>query len=498
MKNKICVFIICLVVFPLQGAYGQDQISITKKIIIDDQSNSTESTALMQIQIFNPYYEDLQVRISDSTLFGNSGIAIACDELMALSQTILTVDYPIIAINQGDYLIPPAKLSYQDPDSTNMIEVFSNEINITISDQSPDDSEILLIYNCFGQDFRQLLSEEEISNMQNSSLSNQAQPDTKSGPQQVNPEQSQGPMIQFSPPLSQSPSTQSTAPLQQGQVNSPPSSEPEELSPEERERRIEQTISTIRNYFAASSQYQGLVNNPTLDINAEMLEEIQKERQERNKILEILENDERFQEINGKILEEGYFPGEPTVNLFPENRAEASITYQRDVETVTVEAQFEGEQLVRIESDFMQSEKTEEPYFLLLLLGVIPALYLVLRQRKQKPVEQLVENTNTKTSQIVVNSDLIEKSKELFDERPKEAVSLLANLIRQNLAEKYQIKQNMTNNELIDFLKNKKLDEYQLIENIFRICDNVEFARGKITKTAFYNLVDNVSRLLNK
>ena len=505
MKDLIYFLIFFFIVFTsIPDIFGQQEISIAKHIVIDEKQTISidgDSEPKLQIQIFNPLTEDVIVRVTDNTFFGNSGIAIICDEHLALSANILTVDYPLPPISEsGIFHASPTKLEYDDPEKLNKVEVFSNELDVEVIDPDPgNNSEVLLIYNCYGQNFKYTINSDEAPNVQNSNnLPNSMQPDTGS-PIQPNFPQSgfqfnlpgyQGPSIQFTPPISQSPqSNQQNLAINQTQN-------------EDQEQNMQDALTTLNNFYAANSKLQSLRNSLGTEVNPEILAEVESQRQEQNKILEILENDERFQEINGKLLEEGYFALDPTVNLFPDAKAEANIMYQNSIDSVNVQAQFENDQLIKIESDFLEIEEDEFSYypFLLFLLLLIPLTYIIIKRRKSKtskPKEIIIDNKTSQTTQIILNSDLLEKSKKLFDEeKPKDAVSLLSNLMRMYFSEQFSISRIMTNSELLNFLEDKKLDQYSLIENSFNICDNVEFAKGKISKHDFSKLHANVSKII--
>ncbi|RLE41941.1 hypothetical protein DRJ48_04560, partial [Candidatus Woesearchaeota archaeon] len=145
------------------------------------------------------------------------------------------------------------------------------------------------------------------------------------------------------------------------------------------------------------------------------------------------------------------------------------------------------------------NQQKPKPYWLLLLVPLL-ALGVLAYRKLRKPKEEItIESSAVVEKEFDYNAEarkLLMKSKRMFERGEyKEAYALAAQALRLYLSYKHDLKKELTNYEVIEFLKKQKLP-YKEAKECFDLCTLVEFAKYKPKKEDYNRIVSIVEAFL--
>jgi hypothetical protein len=240
---------------------------------------------------------------------------------------------------------------------------------------------------------------------------------------------------------------------------------------------------------------QGSVINGTIT-------DIQKQTQEGQEyLLSKLRNDPQFQEYEQQLIKEGYV--EQTIQYTTEqNNTSILIEYQNeDFQTSKITGDFQNDELVSVKLDKENGNQFDIlPLLIVVLIGITTAfLYLKLRVKKpipNKPLTQLIPQK--RFDYLLESNKLLQEGKENFKRQEfKDAYGKVGQAIRLFLSYKLNLKKEITNEDLLRFLKNT---DYPVkdIENCLWKSSLVEFAKSKPNKNEFEEMVVLAKTIIGK
>ena len=122
-------------------------------------------------------------------------------------------------------------------------------------------------------------------------------------------------------------------------------------------------------------------------------------------------------------------------------------------------------------------------------------------RRNEKKVIKNVKKTVLKKpifSHVKETKRLIKRSEESFEKKEyKKAYSLIGRALRIYLIYENGLSKELTNDELINYLKNHKKN-YSLIKQYLNTCSLVSFAKNEVNKKEFLEIVKHAKKLVNK
>lgn len=183
-------------------------------------------------------------------------------------------------------------------------------------------------------------------------------------------------------------------------------------------------------------------------------------------MLNSLKNNTKYQELDKKLKKEGFKEGNITYN--PES---LELKYKKENQTATIKATFKNETITKVE---LEKEKN---YWWWLLLLLLPLLLLFKKKKKEE------FNQPSKPKKIFdykkESKKILERAKTEYKKgNKKEGYSLANSALRLYLAYRNNLEKELTNDELINSLKTKKLP-WKEIKEICNKCEMIEFAKGK-------------------
>ena len=233
------------------------------------------------------------------------------------------------------------------------------------------------------------------------------------------------------------------------------------------------------------------------EMNKGKIENLKKDTPEmRRELLNKLQQNEQFQEYQKQLQKEGYSRQNIEISHEKEKTIIKVNYANRENETATIKAEVVNNTIKNVE---LQSEEKENYWWILLALLLLAALYLIYKRlsKKSKPeleVKKKIEKPFDYRSESI---RLIEKSKRLFEQkRYKDAYGTAAQGLRLFLSYENRLNKEVTNDEIINFLKNNK-KEYKEAKECFDLCSLVEFARYKASKEDFDRIIEKAKKIID-
>jgi len=231
-----------------------------------------------------------------------------------------------------------------------------------------------------------------------------------------------------------------------------------------------------------------------------VMEEIyQQTAEDRQEMFENLNQSQQYQEFQEQLQSEGY---NATNHSFQQNgnKTTLDITYEnKENETAVIHAEFENNELQKVELE----KKEHFPFFLILLpfiiIGCMVLIWLYLKKKKQSNnLDKLPHITSAPPFDYKKESQrLLEQSKKYFQHHQyKDAYGTAGQALRLYLSYKYGLKKELTNDEVLNFLRKQK-KPHQTIKKCFSYCSLVEFAKYQANEHDFNEIVTTVGNTIN-
>ncbi|AKB51791.1 TPR repeat containing protein [Methanosarcina barkeri str. Wiesmoor] len=233
---------------------------------------------------------------------------------------------------------------------------------------------------------------------------------------------------------------------------------------------------------------QGEMNNGTMkSLQTDTAEDKQKMR-------DLLSQNKDFQKYQKQLQDDGFNEVDSTFSQ-ENNTTALQIQYENaNNETAQINAKFENGSVEDVEL-VREQERNLYPIYLIGTLILLALAYLVYNKYSgKKEQETLVEE---KIPLQEENFDfreeagkLVEKAISLYEEKQfKEAYGTAAQALRLYLSYKYGLKKEVTNSELMNYLKNRDV-EYEKFDRCLQLSSLVEFAKRMPDDGEFEEMIE--------
>jgi hypothetical protein len=243
---------------------------------------------------------------------------------------------------------------------------------------------------------------------------------------------------------------------------------------------------------------QGDMKNGTLQINEQT-------QVEQEKLLENLKQNTQYQQLNSKLLKEGFAPNNTTFQA-KANQTDIILRYANNKrENASIVAEFLNENLKQIA---LKGGNSNRFYFIPLLIIVaivisVISVYLVTKKINNKNRTFVNSSLSSKPKSL----DFISGSKKLMNEaiehqrkgQYKEAFEIAGKSLRMFLNGDVGIKKEITNEELVQLIQNSNNNKYPLddIRDCLKTTDLVQFAKFIPTESDFKKIISLFEKLTN-
>ena len=230
------------------------------------------------------------------------------------------------------------------------------------------------------------------------------------------------------------------------------------------------------------------------------LQNVEKQTAEdRKEMLEALNQSEQFQQYDTMLQQEGF--NQTSVSFDQQgNKTTVQMTYtNKDNQTAMITAEFKDKQL----KDVRLSKQEEMNVFFwiipIIMGSLFVAFYFYYRYQKKK---RILESDGTKHSvekPFDYKSEakrLLLEAEELYRQKKyKDAYGKAGQALRLYLSYEYGLRKELTNEEIIRFLKTKK-QPYSEIKRCFDLCSLVEFAKYTADEKEFHTIRSTVGNII--
>lgn len=239
---------------------------------------------------------------------------------------------------------------------------------------------------------------------------------------------------------------------------------------------------------------QGTMTNGTMT-------DIQMQTQEHQEnLLAQLRADPTFQEYE-KQLNQQEFSEQNFSITSDNNKTSVIVEFQnKDIKKATITGNFLNDVLVEVKLGKPAINQFDfVPFLVIGLIAIAAAVFFIkFRSRKKLPIKEIPVPVIQKFDYVSEATKLLAKSKEEFkNQHYQDAYSFLGQAIRLFLSHKFELKKEITNEELYDFLKDSSypVDEIKKYLNHSTL---VEFAKDSPDTNEFENMIILTESFLKK
>ncbi|AKB53612.1 hypothetical protein A9239_08160 [Methanosarcina sp. A14] len=235
---------------------------------------------------------------------------------------------------------------------------------------------------------------------------------------------------------------------------------------------------------------QGEMNNGTMkSLQTDTAEDKQKMR-------DLLSQNKDFQKYLKQLQDDGFNEVDSTFSQ-ENNTTALQIQYENAKnETAQINAKFENGSVEDVEL-VREQERNLYPIYLIGILILLVLAYLVYNKYSGKKeqntlVEEKIPLQEENFDFREEAEKLVEKAISLYEEKQfKEAYGTAAQALRLYLSYKYGLKKEVTNAELINYLKNKGV-EYEKFDRCLQLSSLVEFAKHMPDDGEFEEMIETI------
>nr|QNO55453.1 hypothetical protein DEIOECNE_00003 [Methanosarcinales archaeon ANME-1 ERB7] len=454
MRKVIAILLILALGMLVTSSVAAKELEV-QKIVDSNKEIKVGDGVSVQLDFKNPFNSAIPVQLVDKNVFGNNGLDIQCLEFTLPGAAESGIAYePIVPYKPGMYTLDAAMVTYTNPDTGKEETVNSNTLDIMVEENksmpSVQAEGITTIYRCGG------------TNIQSTSYSSSSSTNS-----------------QFS---SSSSSSSKSFNIQFGG-------------------------STVSGGQPQSGSQQGLqkrVDNNQLNQNMEQLKkemesELQKQQELEEQIQQELAKDPAFQKYAEQLTNAGFNSSPPSFNPISQNHTEITVPYRNESAEKKIKADYVNGTIQNVTLESTPEQKKEEGTILWwLLLLIIIALVIIgwFIYTKYIKKEPLQEPIPVVSKQIVVDyvteaRRMVEEAERLFsNSQEKDAYEKVSQALRFYFAQKFGIKKELLNTELITILSGKEdTNTYSDVKACLDLCGMVEFAKYKANTDDFGKIV---------
>ena len=234
------------------------------------------------------------------------------------------------------------------------------------------------------------------------------------------------------------------------------------------------------------------------------VENLQKLTQEdKDRLMRQLKQDNDFKRLNNNLQKKGFKQSNAEFSL-GENKTSIKVNYKNEQnQTTAISAELINGtiQNVKIENPEQEDSHKDYLWIWIILVFIILVLSYYIYNRYFAKKKTIFPEIKPKIAEKPFDykkgaRKLLEKSKILFTEGEyKDAYEKAGQALRLYLSYKYGLKKETTNDEIIKFLKEKKIDSKN-IKECFNLCSLVEFAKYKESKKDFGKIIEIIKGIV--
>ncbi len=549
VKNSLTMLVLALMIaLKANACFATQHLTVEK--IVENKTVSTGQSVKIMLKFHNPFNQKLVVQIKDENVLAGNGLDVQCleYELPSNKEVILAYD-PIQVFTQGVFNITGASVSYENPETHSKETVTSNSVIVRVVGNSSINQMrgVTTIYRCNGVNMQstsytygfatggggfniQIGSNVQHLNQELNQLMQSFK--TKQGLGNAYP--------------SQNPSTM----VQNNQL-------PQNVNALKQEMQKQlQNQQVLKNQFlknlALQEQFQNLhskllsqgfnISNAKLDVktnttgsfeliyknsktgetaivkgellnNSLNLNYLTPKREE--ELMNLLSKNPEFQSIKNQLLSQGFNASKPVFNLTSQG-VKVYMPFHKQGLNKTLIAEVVNNSVQKVWVETTHSNVRNNKKWLLTGLLVLAVVSCIILGWKlvNKIAEKLGKKLSRRHDNQVIGEEqklgtfldykkqaraMLVKAKELFNEgKVKDAYELVSQAIRFYYANKFQLNQELTNTELVQVLKSKRVKPsvVKLVKECLHVCALVEFAKLETRSKEFESVISKAERLL--
>ncbi|HID19547.1 MAG TPA: hypothetical protein EYP28_01195 [Methanophagales archaeon] len=461
MKRKVIAILLILALSLLVTSSAAAKSLEVQKLVDSNKEIKVGEGVSVQLSFKNPFNRAIPIQIVDKNVFGNNGLDIQCLEytLPAEAESEIAYEPPVVPYKPGLYTLDAAKVTYTNPDTAKSETVESNTLDIDVKENNSMPSfqaeGITTIYRCGG------------SNIQSTSYSSSSSTHS-----------------QFTSSSSSS-TTSSSSKSFNIQIGG-------------------STFSSGQQQQSGSQQgLQKRVDNNQLNQNMEQLKkemetEMQKQQELEEQIQQELAKNPEFQKYAEQLTNAGFNSTQPSFNPISQNHTEITVPYRNESAEKRITADYVNGTIQNVTLESRVEQKKEEGNILWWLLLLIPIAVVVIgwfiydryikKAARQEPLPVLSKQS---VDYVTEARRMVEEAEGLFrNGREKDAYEKVSHALRFYFAQKFGIKKELLNTELITILSGKEdTNTYSNVKECLDMCGMVEFAKYKANKDDFGKIV---------
>jgi hypothetical protein len=454
MKRKVIAILLILALGMLVTSAAAAKSLHVQKLVDSNKEIKVGGGVSVHLSFKNPFNLTIPIQIVDKNVFGNNGLDIQCLEytLPAEAESGIAYEPPIVPYKPGLYTLDAAKVTYTNPNTDKSETVESNTLDIDVKEnktmQSVQAEGITTIYRCGG------------TNMQSTSYS------SSSTHSQFTSSSSSSQSFNMQISGSTFSSGQQQSGSQQG------------LQKRVENNQLNQNMGQLKKEFEADLQKQ-----------QELEEQIQQE----------LAKNPEFQKYAEQLTNAGFNSTQPSFNPISQNHTEITVPYRNESAEKKITADYVNGTIQNVTLESTAEQKKEESNILWWLLLLLITIVLVIigwfiydRYIKKAPREEPLPVVSEQSADYVTEARrMVEEAEGLFrNSREKDAYEKVSQALRFYFAQKFSIKKELLNTELITILSGKEdTNTYSNVKECLDLCGMVEFAKYRANSDDFGKIV---------
>ena len=516
----ITILIITLHLFFIPVSADGLHLKIEKIVERDKDEIKVGDDVTILLKFMNPFGREIPVKIVDKNIFGNNGLDIQCLEYTLSSEKEIVVAYdPIKPYQGGEFVIPPAKVTYTNPDTGKVEEIESNILNIRVNDtlsnqNAPSQPQlqsqgITTIYQCNGVSMRSV-----------SYSTSGGSFNINIGGQQVQQGQIGG---------SQSSGAQGTQNnVQNNQLNQNTNVLKKEIEEKKRIEKefqenilgdsdVQKMMDELSNsgYDLINSSFNPATNNTgsfefnyqkpngeSATIKGEMEEGKLKNLasltdEDKIKIMDALERDVTFRDLDRILREKGFNRSQPVFNLISQNHTQIEVLYvneKGEIAEITAEYVNGSVRDVTVNKEGVESDSIWLYLLMLPLLGVLgyfSKMLLDRMNRKDTEITDGILESPPPHDYLKEAKGLLDSAELMYENQDiKSAFENISKAIRVYYANRLNLDKEIDSSELLEIYLPIDDEGFDEIKECLDICTSVEFAKYTPERSHFERAVE--------
>lgn len=231
-------------------------------------------------------------------------------------------------------------------------------------------------------------------------------------------------------------------------------------------------------------------------------------QEDKSKMMKQLQNNEKFQKLSEQMQNNNFSKNSQNFKFKKNNKTQLNLSYKNPEtnKTQNIIADFHNKTLEDVKLEKTSSDKSD--YFLILLFFIFLLFLGYFLYKKYYLQKTIASNINeipeTKNPFDYKKHSLalLEQAKALFKKnQSKDAYEKAAQSLRTYLSYENNLNKELTNDHILNFLKNNTTlnkGEIKKIKECFDLCSLVEFAKYKANKKDFDKITKIIEEIIKK